>query len=326
MGGILRNWRVLGAALVAMTVIGGSYLLARSVDAPSLAEASAETALLQSIATKDSSGDGLPDWQKVLYGIPLDATTTDYFHLGMTDGEAVAKGLIVPKAMPDISATSSDQGTLTESFGKAFFTLYLAAKQQNGGADLSPDQTNSLATEAFTQFIEHFASPVALKQSGDLKSGGTGADALASYAASAEAVFNRYQSKTPVNELQSIQDALQNNDPQALSALADAADIYRSYAQGLAALPVPTELASADLALVNAFYQRSSIYAGIATAKEDPLLAIVSVQQLTQNEIDWQKALADMGIVFETEGVSLGKGAPGAGFIQLAERLHQLNP
>lgn len=328
MGQILRNWRVLGAVFIAITVIGGSYLLARSVDLPSIAQASAETALLQAIATKDSTGDGLPDWQKVLYGIPLDATTTDYFHLGMTDAEAVAKGLIVPKAVVNdpATATSTDQGTLTDSFSKAFFSLYISAKQANGGTDLTPDQTNSLATEAFNQFIEHFASPPDFKQLTDLKSGGSGRDALITFASAAEAVFDRYQSATAVNELESIQNVLQNNDPKAITAIANAANVYRSYAQGLAALPVPAELAQADLSLINAFAQRASIYDGIAKTAADPLLAIVSVQQLTQSEVGWQKALADMGSVFGADNITLPHGTPGAGFIQLALKLRELNP
>ncbi len=113
MGQILPNWRITLAVLFSIVLIGGSFLLAHSVESPQVAQASTETALLQAIATKDSSGDGLPDWEKSLYGIPLNASTTDYFNLGMTDGEAVAKGLIVPKAVADIPTTASASSSLS---------------------------------------------------------------------------------------------------------------------------------------------------------------------------------------------------------------------
>ena len=76
---IYREWLSVAAVLFAVLAIGGSYFLATGSGAPQVAEASTETALLEQIATKDSTGDGLPDWQKALYGIPTDATTTDYF-------------------------------------------------------------------------------------------------------------------------------------------------------------------------------------------------------------------------------------------------------
>ena len=132
MGQILQNWRVLIAAFFAAVLIIGSFMFARSVASTPIAQASTETALLQAIATRDSDGDGLPDWEEALYG--TDPRITDTFKLGMTDGAAVAKGLIVPKAIADIRVTMSApvsigsdglppppaEGTLTAAFAKNF--------------------------------------------------------------------------------------------------------------------------------------------------------------------------------------------------------------
>ena len=125
-----------------VALVGGAYFLARGFESPRAAEASTETELLKAIATKDSDKDGLPDWEESLYG--TDPRLTDTFKLGMTDGEAVAKGLIVPKAIADIAVTPSSpasldadglppppaEGTLTAAFAKSFFTLFIAAKQK----------------------------------------------------------------------------------------------------------------------------------------------------------------------------------------------------
>src|SRR3990167_6408014 len=135
MGQILQNWRILVSASLSIVLIVGAFLLARSVESPNSARASTESALLQAIAVRDSDGDGLPDWEEALYG--TSPSITDSFNLGMTDGEAVARGLVVPKAIADIPvATSSPisynaeglpltpaEGTLTAAFAKSFFTI-----------------------------------------------------------------------------------------------------------------------------------------------------------------------------------------------------------
>ncbi len=199
-GRFIVNWRVITATLFSAVLIVGAYALAHNVESPPLAQASEETALLQAIATKDSNGDGLPDWEKVLYGIPVTSTTTDYFHLGMTDGEAVAKGLIVPKAIADITvATSSPvgaavdhslppapaDGTLTAAFAKNFFTLYLAARQNNGGADLSEADMQNIANETLNSLSSAITPTPDFKSVRDLTVSGSGSDALKAFAVSA---------------------------------------------------------------------------------------------------------------------------------------------
>lgn len=328
MGGILRNWRVLGAALVAVAVIGGSYLIARGINDPSVAEASAETALLQAAASRDSTGDGLPDWQKVLYGIPLDATTTDYFHLGMTDGEAVAKGLVVPKAVANTSssAASTDNGTLSDSFSKAFFSLYLNAKQANGGVELSSDQTQSLANEAFNQFLETFVPSGDSKSLQDLKIAGTGKDALMSFAADASTVLARYSVKKQVDEIKDLEAILTNTDPQKSSELSAIATMYQNYATGLSALTIPNELAEPMLRLINALALRATVYKNIAGYGTDPMLALVSVQQIAPSEIAWLTAFKDIGTIYADDGITAVPRTPSALFIQIALKVRAANP
>src|SRR5207244_2422620 len=81
----LPNWRTVTALGIALVLVAGAYILARGFEAPAAARASTETALLQAIATKDSDGDGLPDWEEALYG--TDPHVVDTRNLGMTDGE-----------------------------------------------------------------------------------------------------------------------------------------------------------------------------------------------------------------------------------------------
>jgi uncharacterized membrane protein len=50
MGRILEHWRITAATVFSIVLIAGAYFFARSVESPSVAQASAETALLQAMA------------------------------------------------------------------------------------------------------------------------------------------------------------------------------------------------------------------------------------------------------------------------------------
>ena len=272
MGGILQNWRVIGATLFSTVLIIGAYALARGVSSPPVAEASTETALLQSIASRDSDADGLPDWEEALYG--TDPHNSDTFKLGMTDGEAVAKGLVVPKAIADVpTATSTPagriltdptlpipaEGTITAAFAKNFFTLYLNAVQASGDGNLSESDMQNVASEALSQLAQSVTLAPDFKSMQNLTVTGSGSDALRAFAVSAEAVFLTNKGKATNTETAYLKDVLDNNDTTALSNISSIAKVYRSVAVGLIALPVPTELANDDLVLINAMARMSEI-------------------------------------------------------------------
>ncbi|NNM83637.1 hypothetical protein HKL94_00240 [Candidatus Parcubacteria bacterium] len=336
MGQILRNWRITLAVFFSIIIIVGSFLLTRNIESPPVAQASAESALLQAIATKDSNGDGLPDWEKVLYGIPVNSTTTDYFHLGMTDGEAVAKGLIVPKAIADIPvATSSSpgsagpdglpspaaEGTLTAAFTQKFFSLYLSAKQANGGAALSASDTANIASEAIGALSSTISAAPDFKSAKDLTVSGSGADALKTFAANAEAVMRKNAASGTTTEITYFEDAMENNDMSAFPHLAAIAKANRDSAVGLAMLPVPAELVSDDLFLINSLMRLSEIINDFAHADTDPLTAMLALQQYLQTTQDLWRAFANIGATYAAAGVVLPAGAPGASFVNLIANL-----
>lgn len=329
MGQILQNWRVLAASLLSAVLVVGVYMLARSVESPTVAEASTESALLQAIAAKDSDGDGLPDWEEALYG--TSPNTTDTFKLGMTDGEAVARGLIVPKAIADIqlatsSPTSVDsdglppapaEGTLTAAFAKTFFTLFLAAKQQSGGADLSEEQMQNIADEALNSLASVIAAAPDFKSAEDIIVRGAGADALTTFAVQAEAVLLKNTSSASKSEIFYLQDAVERGDAEALTHIASIAKQYRDSAIGLAVLSVPAELAEVHLALINTMMRISGIATDFTRVNTDPLATMLGLNQYPQAVLALGTAFIDIGKVYKAAGISLPAKAPGASFVNL---------
>jgi len=329
MVGILRHWRIAFSALLSAVIIATAYMFAHSVESPQSAQASTETALLQAIAAKDSDGDGLPDWEEALYG--TSPNTIDTFHLGMTDGEAVAKGLVVPRAVADVSVATSSQnsldsnglppppaeGTLTDAFAKNFFTLYLSAKQANGGADLTQSDIQNVANQAIQSLSSVVTIAPDFKSVNDLTISGSGVDALATFAVSAEAVLLKNTSNATTSEINYLKNALLNNDDTALPYIASIAKAYRDSATGLAALPVPMELAVNDLMLINTMMYISEIATDFTQVYTDPLAAILALQQYPQATQSLGTAFVHIGDIYAASGISLHTGTPGASFVNL---------
>jgi hypothetical protein len=337
MGQILGNWRTISAVSFAFVLIAGSYLFTKGIEFPNVAQASTEAALLQAIATKDSDSDGLPDWQEALYG--TDPHKTDSLNLGITDGDAVAKGLIVPKAIADVAGTPSSApldttvdyasegltppspNTLTDAFAKTFFTLYLSAKETNGGNDLTSDQTTSIAEQAMTQFAQTITPTADFKETADIKISGRGPDALRTYAISAEAILLKNKTDATMSEVEYLGRAIESGDPSASVHLAALAKAYRNTAVGLAALPVPEEIASQMLSIINAVMRLGAIDDDFSRANEDPLTAMLALQQYPPTELSAEHAFAALADTYTANGVVLPNGTPGASFVNIIPNL-----
>lgn len=329
---IYREWRIIGASALAITLIGGAYLAAVGASHPRVAEASTETALLQAIASKDSDGDGLPDWEESLYG--TDPQNPDSRHLGMSDGEAVAKGLIVPKAqvpaastVPQAPTSATQDGiapaatdSLTDLFAKNFFTLYVAAKQQSGAA-LTSNQIDALAATALQELTASVGPAPDFKTPADIKTAGTGSDALRAYAAAAEQVFLAQGGGFSTDELDSLTAAAQDTDPNAIANLARIASAYHDIAVGLLALTAPREIAPAHLALIDALARTGSIVGDFARLRTDPVATMLALQQYPQSLADLIGAFASITHVYSSAHITLSPGTPGSQFVGLSAQL-----
>lgn len=327
---IFAYWRTIVATCFAFVLIVGVYAIGKGIESPPTAKASAETALLQAIATKDSDGDGLPDWGEALYG--SDPHKTDTFNLGMTDGEAVSRGLIVPEAVADIPDPASSsgenpfdsslppppaEGTLTAAFAKTFFTLFVQAKQANGGGDLSEAQIQEVSDQALKSISDYMDVAPDFKSSKDIIVSGSGPDALKAFAMDAEAVLIRNTSTATTSEIDYLTYAVEGNDPAALLQIASISNAYRGSAAGLSVLKPPQELAADDLVLVNAMMRMSQLTADFAKVNEDPLITILALKQYPQAVLDLGNAFIRIGAIYRNTGISLSAGAPGAAFVNL---------
>ncbi|KKW45324.1 MAG: hypothetical protein UY97_C0026G0007, partial [Parcubacteria group bacterium GW2011_GWB1_57_6] len=240
-------------------------------------------------------------------------------------------GLIVPRAIADMSTLASSpavpgpnglppapaEGTLTAAFAQNFFTLYLAAKQRKGGENLSESDMANVANEALSSLSSAITAAPDFKSAKDLTVSGSGAEALRAFAADAEAVLLKNTNNATTSELNYLKNAVENNDITALSHIASIAKGYRDSAAGLAMLPVPQELASVDLALINSLMRMSEIATDFTRVNDDPLAAMLALQQYPQAVLALGNAFVRIGTIYKDADVSLLASTPGASFVNL---------
>lgn len=313
------RWGIYAALCASAVLVLGAYLLATHGARTPLAEASTESALLAQVAARDSDNDGLPDWEESLYG--TDPHNPDTRGLGMTDGEAVNRGLVVPRAVvPDpansTSATSTESAptTLTDIFLRNFTTLYLSAKEQASGATLTSAQTSQLADQAVNNLLDNLTLATSPRTAADLTVSGSGPNALRGYAAAAEVVFLAHKSTATTSEMRYFRSAVDGNSG-ATTQLSAIAASYRDDAAGLLVLPVPQELQGADLALINALRHLSDIIDDLARVTDDPLASMLALRLYPSAAANLAHAFVTFADAYDGANITLSPQEPGATFL-----------
>jgi hypothetical protein len=325
-----KNWMILAALAIAVALVVGAYLLAFGTTLAPSAEATTETELLKAITIKDSDGDGLPDWEELLYR--TDPHTIDSRGLGMSDGEAVAKGLIVPPVSVDIAPPpasgqsaaelglpSPSEGSLTDIFAKNFFVLYLSAKQEVG-RELTEDEVALLATKAIEGLAGSVTVNADLYTAADITVAGAGSEALRAYASAGQAVLTTHSTNYPKSEVEYLAEAVKG-DASALEPIRKIATAYHNIARGLVALPVPVEVRDAHLTLVNALAAIGNTTSDFGRYDTDPLTTLLAVAQYRAAVKKMINSFVAIDEVYKAANVTFSESEAGESFVGVISNL-----
>jgi hypothetical protein len=338
MASVSPKIRIFGALVVAGVLIAGSIFISNNglaLFTTPAANAASTQALLQAYATRDSDGDGLPDWEEALYG--LDPHNAHSFSPDMTDGEAVARGLVKPKFLisdtasstasttDDLDGSVSAPGSLTAQFSQILLTQYLTESSNDDGTPSDTDLTTAaqIALQTFAQTNEH-QNEYTIAQ---VQVGNTGQDAMKKYAADAENVFAENNPGTQENELIYFSDVVEKNDPNALKNLIAIGNSYTDMAPAFMKLQVPIEAENSHLEIANAMYRLGADVTDMSMLNSDPLRAYFGLAQYQADAQSLSKGVADIGTIFSTEQVTIPQSVPGYYFIKLtsSDSLANLN-
>jgi hypothetical protein len=334
--------RIFGALSTAGVLVAGSifisYFNISSLFTVQTANAASTQALLQAYATKDSDGDGLPDWEEELYG--LDPNNSHSFSPNMTDGEAVARGLVKPKFSisdnasdatstiedtDDLDGVNASAGSLTDQFSQILLSQYLSESANSNGTP-SDDDISSEAEGALQSFAQTNQNQDAYSIS-QVKVGGTGQIAMEKYAADAEKVFAENSLNLPSSEVDYFSDVVNKNDPIALKNLTQIAKSYTAMAPAFMEIVVPVETENAHLEIANAMYRLGADITDMTMLNTDPLRAYFGLAQYQTDAQSLAKGMSNMGNTYSTEQITIPENEPGYYFLQLilSERTGSVN-
>ncbi|MDB5264985.1 MAG: hypothetical protein JWN64_556 [Parcubacteria group bacterium] len=321
-----RTVSIIIASVIAVVLVGGAYATSGPIPflgKTNVADAESSAELLKSYAAKDTDGDQLPDWQEALYG--TDPNNPESVRKGTKDGDAVSQGLVKPKVLTATSTSlvntpvpgvNAGPTTVTDRFARSLLTQYLKTR---GPTPPTPAELSAFVEQGLQSFKAEEIETDTYSTS-DIVAGGSGADALATYAANLEQVFATYTVPTDKTDLEYFSDAVSKNDSSAITKLFAISKSYAAIARAAMKLSVPSEARNAHLSIANALMHMSETTADMAATKTDPVLAVFGIGMYQERGANLGRAFANLNGVFDAVGANIPDGTSGASIVQVAKR------
>lgn len=220
---------------------------------------------------KDTDGDGRKDWEEMLQG-----TNPEGSDIVGTSTEASAN--FEPK-------------TLTERFSIEFFDAFIRARKDNNA--LTQPEEQALVEQTARKFASENVHKLYTK--GDIEIVGDGGGVLYTYANTIGTLLEMNNPDTPLeNEAVILKRAVDSDNPALLSDLAIISNAYKNIVTDMLKVPVPAEIATEHLMLLNAFAAIRDDVSGMEQVFTDPMLSYIRVKRY-QGDVD--------GLAASIEGV-----------------------
>ena len=323
-----RNLRIAGASLIAVLMVAGGYVLP-GLTFPETKAVNAELTddILASYVAKDTDSDGLPDWQETLYGTDSNVPDTDGD--GVTDGEAVRRGLLTPRSLSsqlpqepigeeDIPGEAPAPGSFTERFSRAFFEAYIKA---SGGEPMSAEAQEKLINDLLATYASEAGrslvpthTRVSIRTDASLD--------LIAYAARVEGVLQSLPQGENSDMFALSQDLIENDEAEAGTRLGVVGNQYSAASRQLLAMSAPLSFVDAHLQLVNGLEEAGRAAKAVSTYKEDPLLTMGALTVLSPARADILQAINTLAEAVLMRGEP-APGTPGAVLVETARYAQQ---
>lgn len=227
---------------------------------------------------KDTDGDGLKDWEEILWG--TDPNNPDTDGDGMGDGEEISIGRNPTIEGPDDefsddlslnSESDSDYSALskTDMVSRIFFRKYMIL-QQSGG-DFDEEARNSLVNETVEDIFGEMVSAQIYDKS-DLKIVTNSNEALQNYGNRIISIINIYAQQNPKNAVLVFEETLRTKNKKLAEPLIDSSLMYENISKDFVKVAVPEEIASVHLDLIGEYLTLSRSLKNMGNVLEDPIL------------------------------------------------------
>ncbi len=291
-------------ALFVALVAFFTLLQPKTPSSPSLAssEDAISSALIAS-ASKDSDGDGLPDWEEQLRG--TDPHNPDTDGDGVSDGQEVAQGrdpltpgegkspsVTSPGSTLDLTARTAPGNGLsnTDALAINLFKNYLSKKQ--GGQTLTPEDEQAVVNAVAAS--GNVATKPTVYAAGDVSVTGTSSSTLAAYNRALSAALAPVLSIKEY-ELLTLQNAISGQDPNGMMTYKHDVALYGESIRALVSMNVPRDALSAHVGLLNALSGMKATLADLETIATDPLVAFVAMSGYEAREAALNQSFRTLG-------------------------------
>jgi hypothetical protein len=266
---------VIGVVLIGGALFVREQLAVAGTETPNdISKLLANKILREYQDVKDTDGDGLKDWEEQLRG----------------SSPALAEASL-GTSTPGEKRTF-EANTLTEKFSVDFFDAFMRA--HTAGAKLTDEDQQKLVETSARRFASENKTTLYTRADISIVENSTD-EAIRTYANAIGSVVAKNSPDTPLeNEAVILKKAVEADKPEMLEDLATIRDSYVRIVDGMLKIPVPTELATEHLNLVNAFAAIRDDVAGMHSVFEDPMLSYIRLKRYPDD--------AD-GMVYAIEGI-----------------------
>lgn len=325
-----RTLRISAASFLALLMVGSAYLLSGPNFLTSrAANAESTEALLKAYSTKDTDGDGLPDWEEALYGTdPNKAISNPY---GIPDGQAAQEGKLTPHSLAT-QLPSANQGTttltdadfggvpspapgsITDQFSKEFLQEYMATS--NG------QPMDQAAQDALVQKL---LGDIAAQSSQAFSSSYRPVDVHTNVETSALAYTSQLETALTSNDLPSdesdpvavIDSLVEKNDNSARPKLLAISNAYSQMAQTMRSAKVPPSLSATQVSVVTSLDQLAATTKAISDYTNDPVGTLGALTTFNKSTKLFADSLSSLASVILQSGEPQA-GEPGDLIVTLA--------
>jgi hypothetical protein len=271
------------------------------------------------MTSRDSDGDGLPDWEEHIYG--SDPLIRDTDKDGTSDGQEVREGrdpsvrntAVKGKEPNDKLKVLQDPHFATSStdilgLKKEFFAKFLAVQGQNIRATTYRDLIKDFDAKKF----------VARNQLVDLNiSSNNDTEALRAYGNTFGVLITKYTERTHRTEQEILTDGMKTDDDVVLRELQLPAISYKNFSLDLKSTQVPSGLAQSHLLIVNGYEGMSRGLLGMQEMHGNPINGAAGYQAYTKGRINVTEGYAGVVIYLRTKNVSFAHNEPGYPFYEV---------
>lgn len=243
---------------------------------------------VQDLVNKSTTGDGIPDWEKILYG--LDPTKRENVP-GVPDSVTIQK--IQASQAVNVGITNeNNQGTenltKTDEFSRELFST-LASLSENGSMDQATvDQISSSLADKIQN-----STPRKIYTLADIKIiNNDTAMAVQKYNNTLVDIYKKYPTPILVGDvLVGFMGDGTTIDPNASAKLSLIIEQMRGVISGWVKTAVPDQLAQTHLDTVNGMERILENVSDIQLYNDDPIIAIGAIENYQKNLLSLQSAL-----------------------------------